>query len=126
MLFSIVKDPKISANDLNHDLDVIRQWANQWKLEFNPDPNKQATEVLFSCKISNPSHPLIMFNGTVVSKMNEHKHLGLLLDSSLSFKKHLNEKIMFKIVNFINFFKISIFMQSDVKFIVEFISAIGF
>ena len=49
MLFSIVKDPKISANDLNHDLDVIRQWANQWKLEFNPDPNKQATEVLFSC-----------------------------------------------------------------------------
>ena len=32
MLFSIVKDPKISANDLNHDLDVIHQWANQWKL----------------------------------------------------------------------------------------------
>ena len=94
MLFSIVKDPKISANDLNHDLDVIRQWANQWKLEFNPDPNKQATEVLFSSKISNPSHPQIMFNGTVVSKMNEHKHLGLLLDSSLSFKKHLNEIII--------------------------------
>ena len=94
MLFSIVKDAKISANDLNHDLDVIHQWANQWKLEFNPDPNKQATEVLFSCKISNPSHPQIMFNGTIVSKMNEHKHLGLLLDSSLSFKKHLNEKII--------------------------------
>ena len=94
MLFSIVKDPKISANDLNHDLDVICQWANQWKLEFNPDPNKQATEVLFTCKISNSSHPQIMFNGTVVSKMNEHKHLGLLLDSSLSFKKHLNEKII--------------------------------
>ena len=49
----------MSANDLNHDLDVIRQWANQWKLEFNPDPNKQATEVLFSCKISNPSHGLL-------------------------------------------------------------------
>ena len=68
MLFSIVKYPKISANDLNQDLDVIHQWANQWKLEFNPDPNKQATEVLFSCKISNPSHPQIMFNGTVVPK----------------------------------------------------------
>ena len=94
MLFSIVKDLKISANDLNHDLDVIHQWANQWKLGFNPDPNKQATEVLFSCKISNPSHPQIMFNGTAASKMNEHKHFGLLLDSSLSFKKHLNEKII--------------------------------
>ena len=35
-----------------------------------------------------------MFNGTVVAKMNEYKHLGLILDSSLSFKKHLNEKII--------------------------------
>ena len=26
-LFSIVKDPVISANDLNHDLDIICQWA---------------------------------------------------------------------------------------------------
>ena len=45
MIFSIVKDPKISANDLNHDLETIRQWANQWKLEFNPEPTKQATEI---------------------------------------------------------------------------------
>ena len=32
MLFSVVKDPVISANDLNHDLDVIHQWAHQWKI----------------------------------------------------------------------------------------------
>ena len=61
MLFSILK---------NHDLDVIHQWANQWKLEFNPDPTKQATEILFSCKTSSPYHPKIMFNGTVVPKMD--------------------------------------------------------
>ena len=85
MLFSIVKDPKISANILNHDLDVIHQWAHQWELEFNPDPNKQATEVLFSCKTSIPCHPQIMFKGTVVAKMNET--FRLILDSSLSFKK---------------------------------------
>ena len=29
MLFSIVKDPVISADDLNHDLDIICQWAYQ-------------------------------------------------------------------------------------------------
>ena len=33
-----------------------------------------------------------MFNGSVVAKMNEQKHLGLILDSSLSFRKHLKEK----------------------------------
>ena len=50
MLFSIVNDPLLSANDLNHDLEVINQWSHQWKMQFNPDPTKQATEILFSCK----------------------------------------------------------------------------
>ena len=94
MLFSIVNDPLISANDLNHDLDLIGQWAHQWKMEFNPDPTKQATEVLFSCKKSTQNHPQLFFNGTVVSKVKEQKHLGLILESDLSFGKHLNEKMI--------------------------------
>ena len=94
MLFSIVKDPGTSAYELNHDLDIIHKWAHQWKLEFNPDPTKQATEVLFSCKKSSPTHPQIVFNGTVVGKMSEQKHLGLILDSKLSLEKHLNENII--------------------------------
>ena len=40
-----------------------------------------------------PNHPQLIFNGTVVKKVNEQKHLGLILDSGLSFKKHLDEKI---------------------------------
>ena len=50
MLFSIVNDPTISANNLNHDPNIILQWAYQWQMEFNPKPTKQATAVLFSCK----------------------------------------------------------------------------
>ena len=50
MLYSVIQNPLTSAADLNHDLQVIQQWAHQWKMEFNPDPTKQATEVLFSCK----------------------------------------------------------------------------
>ena len=93
MLYSVVRDPFLSANDLNHDLHVIQQWAYQWKMEFNPGPTKQATEVLFSCKKSKPTHPPLVFNGSVVHNKNEQKHLGLILDSGLSFPKHLNEKI---------------------------------
>ena len=94
MLFSIVKDPVISANDLNRDLVTISQWAHQWKMEFNPDPSKQANEVLFSCKKTSPDHPQLTFNGSVVQRVDEQKHLGLVLDSNLSFRKHLNEKII--------------------------------
>ena len=83
MIFSIVKNRKISVDDLNHDLDDIHQWAHQWKLEFNPDPTKQATESLSSCKKSSPIHPQI----TIVAKMNDQNYLGLILDLS-------NEKII--------------------------------
>ena len=92
MLFSIVKDPIVSASNLNHDLDVISQWTHQWKMQFNPDPTKQATEMLFSCKKSPINHPHLSFNGTVVSRVSDHKHLGLILQPNLSFEKHLNEK----------------------------------
>ena len=68
--------------------------GHQWKMEFNPDPTKQATAVLFSRKKSNPNHPQLISNGTTVTKVNDQKHLGLILDSSLSFEKHLNEKII--------------------------------
>ena len=94
MLFPVVKDPLISANDLNHDLDTICRWAHQWKLEFNPDPTKQANEVLFSCKKSTPYHPQLTFNRSVVTKVNEQKHLGLVLNSDLSFGKLVNQKII--------------------------------
>ena len=94
MLFSIIRDPNLSAADLNHDLKSISQWAYQWKMEFNPDPSKQANEVLFSCKKSSPNHPPLVFNGNLVAKRSDQKHLGLLLDSRLSFEKHVNEKII--------------------------------
>ena len=31
-----------SENTLNVDLKTISNWANQWKMQFNPDPKKQA------------------------------------------------------------------------------------
>ena len=49
-------------------------------MEFNPDPTKQANGVLFSCKKSSSNHPKLIFNGTYVAKVNEQKHLGLILD----------------------------------------------
>ena len=50
MLYSVVHDPNVSANELNHGLKLINDWAYQWRMSFNPDVNKQAVEVLFSQK----------------------------------------------------------------------------
>ena len=94
MLFSVVKNPAISANQLNHDLKVISQWAYQWKMNFNLDLNKHATELLFSCMKNSPNYPSLFFNESVLPKVKEQKHLGLTLDSKLSFERHANEKII--------------------------------
>ena len=25
----------------NHDLDIFKSWAHNWRMSFNPDPNEQ-------------------------------------------------------------------------------------
>ena len=52
-LFTKVLDINESTNKLNTDLKKITKWAHQWKMQFNPDPNKQANEVIFSRKSTN-------------------------------------------------------------------------
>ena len=89
-LFSVVHDTQTSANDLNKDLEIINNWAFQWKMNFNPDPAKQAHEVIFSRKTKEIYHPPLVFNNTSVSQSSSRKHLGVILDSKLIFDEHLN------------------------------------
>ena len=50
-LFSKVLDTNKSTTELNTDLEKMSQWAYQWKMQFNPDPNTQANEIIFSLKL---------------------------------------------------------------------------
>ena len=92
-LFTIVKDTNAAASDMNHDLDLIRLWAHNWRMSFNPDPRKQAVELIFSRKNVKTDHPVILFNDLPVMKVDEHKHLGIILDSKLSFSAHIHAAI---------------------------------
>ncbi|XP_057310565.1 uncharacterized protein LOC130648529 [Hydractinia symbiolongicarpus] len=64
-IFSTVYDITKSSIDLNNDLSTVKKWVFQWKMAFNPDPSKQATE----------------------------KHLGLILDNKRSFDHHLRRYV---------------------------------
>ena len=88
-LFSVVKNVNASNIDLNNDLKKIGEWAFQWKMSFNPDPNKQAQELIFSRKVQTTNHPPLFFNENVVPKTTLQKHLGMFLDSKLNFSEHL-------------------------------------
>ena len=58
-------------------------------MSFNPDPNKQAQEVIFSRKLKKVCHPPLRFNNNNVSQASSQKHLGLTLDNRLTFDEHL-------------------------------------
>ena len=89
-----VHNPDQAASDMNHDLDIIKSWAHNWRMLFNPDPTRQAVEVTFSRKKISANHPPVLFNDIPVIKMNEHKHLGIILDSKLSFATHIQSIIL--------------------------------
>ena len=36
--FTVVQDSNTAAIDMNDDLELIREWAQNWKMSFNPDP----------------------------------------------------------------------------------------
>ena len=92
-IFSTVKNVNLSTDQLNSDLEKISNWAHQWKTSFNPDPKKQAQEVIFSRKRVKDCHPSVFFNDTIVERSTSQKHLGIHLDEKLDFNAHMKEKI---------------------------------
>ena len=74
LLFFSCSYRKTAANELNNDSVKIRSWDYQWKIIFNPDPSKQAQEVIFNIPVNQTSH---------------QKHLDMFLDKKLNFGEYL-------------------------------------
>ena len=83
-LFIIVQDSNTAASDMNHNLELVRKWAHDWRMSFNPDPTKQAVELIFSKKKSTIDHPVILFDNMPVMNIDEH---------NLSFSAHIKAAI---------------------------------
>ena len=92
-LFSVVNCVHTSVSTINSDLLKIQDWAYQWKISFNPYRTKQAQEIIFSRKKNATTYPPLFFNNSEIKLSSNQKHLGLTLDSKLSFNEHINDKI---------------------------------
>ena len=102
--FSAVHNITDTASLLNSILSKINEWALQWKMNFNPDPTKQAQEIIFSRKTSKRNHPGLMFNNNIVNLTTIHKHIGMVFDSKLSFDEHL-KSVLRKLVKLLVYFE---------------------
>ena len=65
MLLSIINDSFISAP-------AVKKWVYQWKMEFNPDAKKQASDLIFSQKTNSPFNTPLFFNGIEEQWLTKH------------------------------------------------------
>ena len=61
---------------------------------FSPDSTKPVQEVLFAIKKKVQIHPAITLNYIQVERASYQKHLVILLDEKLNFKKHIDSAIL--------------------------------
>ena len=90
-LSSVIENEIIGAEELNRDLEKVRLWVWQWKMQFNTDKTE---EVIFSTKLARSFHPPLLLGNDEVKREDEHKHLGMILDSKLNFKSHIRAAIL--------------------------------
>ena len=87
-LFSVFKDIVSSSINLNSDLHIsISGWTFQGKMNFDPDPKKQAKKIIFSQSLKN--RVILAYFLTKKTQKNLQKCLGIILDTQLNFKEHL-------------------------------------
>ena len=82
-----VDDPSEVADMINEDLEQINQWAKKWHVTFSPPKTK---ELLISRIRNKPFHPPLKLDNVEITRVPQHKHLGLTLTSDLSWKTHID------------------------------------
>ena len=60
-LFTRIQGVNVTHKMLVRDLQTITLWANQWKIQFNPNITKQAVEVIFAHKINKIVPPPLIY-----------------------------------------------------------------
>lgn len=93
----------VIEDNLNYDLHVLKEWSEQWLLEFNPQKTKFVV-VFFSFK-NVEKFPYLLFDYCTLEYVSQHKHLGVLLSSNLSWSNHIDNSLQ-KFSQLIHSFKI--------------------
>ena len=70
---------------INHDLRMLVSWAAQWLINFNP---LKTEAMLFTLRLIE-SLPNLIFDGTRIKFVTEHKHLGLAFSNNGQWHNHI-------------------------------------
>lgn len=82
---------------MDDDTAKISNWALQWKISFNLNSVKKAQEVILkkkkTRKTKKQNPPTLFFSQSLVIQTIPQTHLGIVLDSQLDFKEHVQSTL---------------------------------
>ena len=82
-----------SRSGLNNDLQKKNNWALQWKMNFNLDPNKQEKKVYFPQKVKKDNSLNVTINGYNAGSCSLQKYVVLVLNGNLKLMSTLSPKL---------------------------------
>jgi hypothetical protein len=72
-------------------MENLARWSNKWKLDIKAN---KSCEVVFHARHRQPeNHSQIYLKGEIIERSAFHKHLGFILDESLTFEQHIRSII---------------------------------
>ncbi len=74
------------CQNLQEDLNRLREWETRWRMSFNPEK----CEVLHIILKQQPLITNYFIHGTMLNTANSAKYLGLTIDSKLTFNNHVS------------------------------------
>lgn len=89
-IYLVIDNAITSANIINNDLFKIHTWANQWLVTFNANKTES---LLVSKKSTKSVLPRLSMNNTTIQQVTTHKHLGVYINSELSWTTHVESVI---------------------------------
>ncbi len=91
-LFTVIDpiDYEITFNQINRDLQVLAEWARQWRVTYNAS---KTVYMIVSNKSVSPVYPDLYLNRVKLKKVSSHKHLGVTLTSDMKWGVHIDAAI---------------------------------
>ena len=87
-IYHSAKSCQMLTDDINDDLHSIHGWSKKWQVKFNS--SKTVALTISNKKMNNCEESCLLLDGKVIENVNSHKHLGIILNSNLTWSDHID------------------------------------
>ena len=88
LIYTIDDGQTNSTISLNQNLENINAWSKQWLIKFNPQ--KTTLMTMSTRRVTRLDDIPVTLDGTVLENVSSHRHLGIVINSKLSWTSHID------------------------------------